>query len=231
MGEGMLKDGIAAGRLGRASTPPISADLHPPLDEHEAFVEADRCYFCFDAPCQTACPTSIDIPLFIREIADRQSARRRRNHLRAEHPGRHVRPRLPHRAALRGSLRARGGRGQAGQDRPAAALRHRHRDARRTRSSSPRGAATGKRVAVVGAGPAGLACAHRLAMHGHEVTIFDARAEGRRAQRIRHRVLQDAGRLRPGRSRLRHRHRRHHASRTARRSGEHFSLADLTREL
>ena len=66
-----------------------------------------------------------------------------------------------------------------------------------------------RRVAVVGAGPAGLACAHRLAMHGHEVTIFEARAEGRRPQRIRHRRLQDAGRFRPGRGRLRHRHRRH----------------------
>jgi dihydropyrimidine dehydrogenase (NAD+) subunit PreT len=38
-----------------------------------------------------------------------------------------------------------------------------------------RAAPTGKRVAVVGAGPAGLACAHRLAMHGHDVTVFDAR--------------------------------------------------------
>ena len=45
------------------------ADLHPPLTRHEARVEAERCYFCFDAPCQQACPTSIDIPLFIRQIA------------------------------------------------------------------------------------------------------------------------------------------------------------------
>ena len=36
---------------------------------HEARVEAERCYFCFDAPCQQACPTAIDIPLFIRQIA------------------------------------------------------------------------------------------------------------------------------------------------------------------
>ena len=41
----------------------------PPLDAHEARVAADRCYFCHDAPCITACPTSIDIPLFIRQIA------------------------------------------------------------------------------------------------------------------------------------------------------------------
>ena len=45
------------------------SDLHPPLDHHEALVEADRCYFCYDAPCMKACPTSIDIPLFIRQIS------------------------------------------------------------------------------------------------------------------------------------------------------------------
>jgi len=44
------------------------SDIHPPLTQHEAFVEADRCYFCYDAPCMTACPTSIDIPMFIRKI-------------------------------------------------------------------------------------------------------------------------------------------------------------------
>lgn len=44
------------------------SDLHPRLTDHEALVEADRCFFCHDAPCQTACPTSIDIPMFIREI-------------------------------------------------------------------------------------------------------------------------------------------------------------------
>ena len=69
MSEGMLKDGIAPGRLHPAKYSENFSDLHPPLDRHEAFVEADRCYFCYDAPCQTACPTSIDIPLFIREIS------------------------------------------------------------------------------------------------------------------------------------------------------------------
>ena len=42
--------------------------LPAPLDEHEALVAADRCYFCHDAPCMTACPTDIDIPMFIRQI-------------------------------------------------------------------------------------------------------------------------------------------------------------------
>ena len=45
------------------------ADAHPPLTPAQALVESDRCYFCYDAPCVTACPTAIDIPSFIRKIA------------------------------------------------------------------------------------------------------------------------------------------------------------------
>src|SRR5689334_21197737 len=56
MGDGMLKEGIAPARLSAEQYAQNFADLHPPLTRHEAFVEADRCYFCFDAPCQTACP-------------------------------------------------------------------------------------------------------------------------------------------------------------------------------
>ena len=44
------------------------ADIHPPLSRSEALIEADRCYFCYDAPCTTACPTGIDIPGFIQKI-------------------------------------------------------------------------------------------------------------------------------------------------------------------
>jgi dihydropyrimidine dehydrogenase (NAD+) subunit PreT len=61
--------GIVAGRLDPATYADHFSDLHPPLDDHEALVAADRCYFCHDAPCITACPTDIDIPLFIRQIA------------------------------------------------------------------------------------------------------------------------------------------------------------------
>ncbi|MBV9703610.1 MAG: hypothetical protein JO163_12850, partial [Methylobacteriaceae bacterium] len=61
-------EGIAAGRLPPEAYAEAFADLHPPLTRHEALVEADRCYFCYEAPCQKACPTSIDIPLFIRQI-------------------------------------------------------------------------------------------------------------------------------------------------------------------
>ena len=69
MAEGLFKEGVAGGRLSPAQYAENFSDLHPPLDNHEALVEADRCYFCYDAPCMKACPTSIDIPLFIRQIS------------------------------------------------------------------------------------------------------------------------------------------------------------------
>ena len=62
-------DGVVGGRLAAEDYLKNFADLTPPLTRHEAFVESERCYFCYDAPCVRACPTSIDIPLFIRQIA------------------------------------------------------------------------------------------------------------------------------------------------------------------
>ena len=59
---------VRSGRLSSADYADNFSDIHPPLDNHEALVEADRCYFCYDAPCMNACPTSIDIPMFIRQI-------------------------------------------------------------------------------------------------------------------------------------------------------------------
>ena len=62
-------NGIAAKRLTNAEYAQNFTDLHPPLTDHEALVEADRCYFCHDAPCMAACPTSINILMFIRQIS------------------------------------------------------------------------------------------------------------------------------------------------------------------
>ncbi|TVQ35198.1 MAG: dihydropyrimidine dehydrogenase, partial [Geminicoccaceae bacterium] len=61
--------GIGAHRLEPGDYDRHFADAHPPLGPHEVLVAADRCYFCYDAPCTLACPTSIDIALFIRQIA------------------------------------------------------------------------------------------------------------------------------------------------------------------
>ena len=60
---------IAAGRLDNEAYQHNFADSHPLLSANEALIESDRCYYCYDAPCTTACPTGIDIPSFIRKIA------------------------------------------------------------------------------------------------------------------------------------------------------------------
>ena len=69
MSNSPLTPGIVPHRLAADRIAANFADHEAPLDRHEARVAADRCYFCHDAPCMTACPTSIDIPLFIRQIA------------------------------------------------------------------------------------------------------------------------------------------------------------------
>jgi dihydropyrimidine dehydrogenase (NAD+) subunit PreT len=174
MGDGTLKDGIAAGRLSPEQYAANFGDLHPPLDRHEAFVESDRCYFCYDAPCQNACPTSIDIPLFIREILGDNPLGAAETIFEQNILGgmcARVCPteQLCEEACVR----------EAAEGKPVriGLLQRYATDAAMSTDTQffTRGAPTGKRVAIVGAGPAGLACAHRLSMHGHDVTIFDAR--------------------------------------------------------
>ena len=60
---------IKQGRLPAEAYSKNFSDLHRPLDGSSAAIESSRCYFCFDAPCVHACPTGIDIPLFIRKIS------------------------------------------------------------------------------------------------------------------------------------------------------------------
>jgi glutamate synthase (NADPH/NADH) small chain len=167
---------VAAGRLDRKTIDANFCDLHPALTPHEAKVEADRCYFCFDAPCQEACPTSIDIPLFIREIAADNRVGAAKTIFDANILGgmcARVCPTetLCEEACVR----------EAAEAKPVAIglLQRYATDALIETGKSPytRGAPTGKRVAIVGAGPAGLACAHALAIAGVETTIFEARGK------------------------------------------------------
>ncbi|HVW93771.1 MAG TPA: NAD(P)-dependent oxidoreductase [Devosia sp.] len=174
MGVGALQDGIAAGRLEAGQYAENFADLHPPLTHHEALVEADRCYFCFDAPCMNACPTAIDIPLFIREIVTDNPLGAAETIFEQNILGgmcARVCPteQLCEEACVREA--AEGKPVRIGQ------LQRYATDAAMAQGAQffTRAAPTGRQIAVVGAGPAGLACAHRLALHGHEVTIFDAR--------------------------------------------------------
>lgn len=169
--------GIAPARLDAAELAQNFTDLHAPLDGHEALVAADRCYFCHDAPCITACPTSIDIPLFIRQIATGTPEAAATTILEQNILGGMcarvcptetlceeacVRETAEGKPVLIGQLQ------RYATDTVMAAGKH----------PFTRAPETGKRVAVVGAGPAGLACAHRLAMKGHDVVIYDAKPKG-----------------------------------------------------
>jgi dihydropyrimidine dehydrogenase (NAD+) subunit PreT len=164
---------IAAKRLPKAQYAANFIDLHPPLNAHEALVESDRCYFCYDAPCMKACPTSIDIPQFIREI-------------QAGHPksaaktifDQNIFGGMCARVCPTETLCEEACVREHAEGKPVKiGLLQRYATDQAMGDKHPytRAKSTGKKVAVVGAGPAGLACAHRLSMHGHDVTIFEAR--------------------------------------------------------
>ena len=170
--------GLHAHRLPEAAYAQNFADAHPDLSRAQAQIEAERCLYCFDAPCQTACPTGIDVPSFIARIAQGNLRGAARAILEANPLGgmcARVCPTevLCEQACVRNK----------DSDRPVeiGALQRHATDAYFAQPGAPlftRAAATGKKVAVVGSGPAGLACAHGLARQGHEVVIFESRPKG-----------------------------------------------------
>ena len=176
MASGELVQGLVAGRLSSEAYDENFSDLHAPLDAHEALVAADRCYFCYDAPCVTACPTDIDIPLFIRQIATGTADAAGMTIFSQNIMGGMCARVCPTETLCEETCVrevAEGKPVQIGQ------LQRFATDHLMAQSVHPfsRAAETGRCVAVVGAGPAGLACAHRLAMHGHSVVVYDANAK------------------------------------------------------
>ncbi|UWQ55306.1 NAD(P)-dependent oxidoreductase [Leisingera caerulea] len=168
--------GIQAARLDAAGIAENFSDLHPPYDAHEAAVAADRCYFCYDAPCMTACPTSIDIPQFIREIQSGHPASAARTILEQNILG-GMCARVCPTETLCEEVCVR----ETAEGKPVeiGRLQRYATDTLMEKDEHPftRAAATGNKVAVVGAGPAGLSAAHRLAMLGHDVVVYDAKTK------------------------------------------------------
>ena len=163
---------IRTGRLSQEELEKNFADLHPPLSRSEALIEADRCYFCFDAPCTTACPTGIDIPGFIQKIRS-DNLRGSANTILSEN--------------IMGGMCARVCPTEILCEEACVRNTHEEKPVEigllQRYSTDPvfesgdqlfeRAPSSGKTIAIVGGGPAGLSCAHRLAVLGHDVVVFN----------------------------------------------------------
>jgi glutamate synthase (NADPH/NADH) small chain len=152
-------------------------DHKPQYDAGQALAEAQRCLYCFDAPCITACPTGIDIPAFIKKIATQNLDGSARRILSANLMGYSCARVCPVEVLCVGACV------YNHMDRPPIQIGRLQRYAVETALDSGRAAGlfekkapNGKKVAFVGAGPASLACAGYLAIEGFACTVFEKRA-------------------------------------------------------
>ena len=150
------------------------ADIAPPLTNDAALLEANQCLFCHDAPCTIACPTHIDVPAFIKKIASGNLRGSARVILDANPFGHSCARACPVEVLCEGACVL----NDRDEQPIKIALLQRHATdyvlAKKLKLFEP-GKRTGKRVAIVGAGPAGLACARDLRRFGHDVTVFEAK--------------------------------------------------------
>src|ERR1700748_1383630 len=155
-------------------------DIHPPFETRDAaLVEANRCLFCYDAPCTKSCPTGIDVPKFIQQIVTDNHQGSAHTIFESNIMGGGCSRVCPVEKLCEGACVF-----NLMDDEPVliAALQ-RHATERAIRDKWPlltRKEPAGKRrtVAVVGAGPAGLSCAHALSREGIDVVIYEKEEKG-----------------------------------------------------
>jgi len=149
------------------------SDMNLPLTDKQVLVASERCLFCHDAPCIDACPTGINIPLFIRKINTGNAHGAAKEILSANVLGGSCARVCPtetlcEQACVRNSC----------EQAPVEIGRLQRYAVDHLDKELPypftRATESGKHVAIVGAGPAGLSCAHQLARNGHQVTIYEA---------------------------------------------------------
>jgi dihydropyrimidine dehydrogenase (NAD+) subunit PreT len=150
-------------------------EVLPPLTSREAVLEANRCLFCYDAPCVHACPTHIDIPAFIKKIARDNVRGSARVILESNFLGSTCARVCPVQELCEGAC-------VLGSDHKPIEIGRLQRYAtdhvlnNKLDLFKP-APSTGKKVAVIGSGPAGLSCAAELAKLGHAVTVLEKKPQ------------------------------------------------------
>ncbi|MCE9538683.1 MAG: NAD(P)-dependent oxidoreductase [Bacteroidetes bacterium] len=154
------------------------SDVHPPFEHTEgAMIEADRCINCYDAPCTKSCPTSIDVPLFIKQISSGNIRGSAKTIFSSNIMGAGCSKVCPVEKLCEGACVY-----NLLEEEPISIAKLQRYSTEKAIQGKwklfERKSSNGKKVAVVGAGPAGLACAHALSLQGVDVTIFEKEEKG-----------------------------------------------------
>jgi glutamate synthase (NADPH/NADH) small chain len=160
-------------KLGPEAAAANMADIAPRYTPQEAIIEAARCLFCFDAPCIQACPTGIDIPSFIKKIATGNLTGSARAILSANILGGSCARVCPTEVLCEGACVVLDREGDPVKIGRLQRYATDHAVVKRLQVLKAPAKKSGKRVAVIGGGPAGLGCAAELAQLGHQVVVFE----------------------------------------------------------
>lgn len=148
------------------------ADINPPMSQAEALVEANRCLYCYDAPCMHACPTHIDVPAFIKKIASGNLTGSARVIFDANPIGATCARVCPVEALCEGACVE-----KTLLQKPIeiGRLQRYATDYALTSGKQifEKGESNGKSIGIVGSGPAGLSCAAYLTRLGYDVTVYE----------------------------------------------------------
>ena len=169
---------IQNNRLSTAEYEVNFADIHPPFETHDAaLVEANRCLFCYDPPCMKACPTSINVPKFIRQISTENDKGSAHTIFSSNIMGAGCSKVCPVEKLCEGACVY-----NLMHETPIHIAKLQRYSTEKAMENKwqlfERKPSIGKRVAIIGAGPAGLSCAHTLSREGIDVTIYEKEARG-----------------------------------------------------
>lgn len=169
---------VTNNRLSKEQYAENFSDIHPPFETSDAaLVEANRCLFCYDAPCMKSCPTGIDVPKFIKQIATDNIKGSAHTIFVSNIMGAGCSKVCPVEKLCEGACVY-----NLMQEEPISIARLQRYSTEKAMEKSwqlfERKPPVGKKVAIVGAGPAGLSCAHVLSREGIDVTIFEKQSKG-----------------------------------------------------